>query len=278
MDSSRLSLQSNLKKHNIAPNKKLGQNFLSDKNLLNKIISFANITTEDTIIEVGPGPGKMTEHILEKKPKYYFAIEKDERLVSFLKEQFPTQQEKFIYGDALKHDFSKLGSMPRKVIANLPYNVATKLLLGWLNQLQDFSSLTLMFQKEVAERLVAQPKTKDYGRLAVVTQYVTHVKKCMTISPHMFFPPPQVDSAVVHIAPKTKRYYSEKISFDEFQETVKLAFQFRRKMLKANFKKKVSDIEAFFRQAEINPTLRAEDLCIEDFCHLTYAYQQYRCC
>ena len=252
--------------------KSLGQNFILDTNLLNKIVCVAKQRDEEafrcgTIIEVGPGPGGLTRAILEQDAHRFFAIEKDERCQFFLQEIVQQCSDRFnlINEDALKINYEKLGEGPRAIISNLPYNVGTALLLKWLEQVHLFSSFTLMFQKEVAERLVAQPKTNHYGRLSIITQWLCEAELVFTVPPSCFSPPPKVMSAIVFLKPRKKPLYPA--CKKTLESLTAMAFNQRRKMIRSSLKS-IPQIEKLCELAEINVTSRAEELSIEQFCKL----------
>ena len=191
--------------------KTLGQNFILDTNLLDKIVRAAKSRNahafdNGTVIEVGPGPGGLTRAILENGAKRLTVIEKDERCMPILEQiqaAFPDRMT-VMNTDALTVDAAALGNAPRVVISNLPYNVGTLLLTGWLKRARDFAGFTLMFQKEVAERLVAKPRTADYGRLSILTQWLCDAQILFTVPPSCFTPPPKVTSAIVYLKPREK--------------------------------------------------------------------------
>ena len=190
--------------HGLSARKGLGQHFLLDLNLTRRIARAAGDLTGVTVIEVGPGPGGLTRALLETSAHRVVAVERDERCVTALAElvEAAAGRLQVVAGDALAVDLSTLADVPRAVVANLPYNIATPLLLGWLRQFDRFQSLTLMFQKEVAERLTAAPGTKSYGRLSVITQWRAEARTLFTLPARAFTPPPKVDSAVVRLTPR----------------------------------------------------------------------------
>jgi 16S rRNA (adenine1518-N6/adenine1519-N6)-dimethyltransferase len=192
--------------HDLRAEKSLGQNFLLDLNLTAKIARGAGDLAGKTVIEIGPGPGGLTRALLDSDAAQVIAVEFDPRAVAALaslRDAYPDRLT-ILQADALKIDCATLGDAPRAIVANLPYNIATPLLIGWLKRIDAFDSLTLMFQREVAERIVARPGSKAYGRLAVMTGWLCDAKILFDISPQAFTPPPKVTSSVVHLSPLPK--------------------------------------------------------------------------
>jgi len=179
-----------------------------------------------------------------------------------------------VEGDALKVDPAKLGESPRRIVANLPYNIATPLLLQWLEQAEQFASLTLMFQKEVADRLTAQPRTKDYGRLSIVTQWRCTAKQLFDIPPRAFIPPPKVTSTVVQLIPHATPLYPADPR--DLEAVAEAGFGQRRKMLRQSLKTLPVEANALLDRAGIRDTARAEELSIEEFCQLARAFAEMR--
>lgn len=258
-------------KHELSARKSLGQNFLLDLNLTAKIARAAGAIADTDIVEVGPGPGGLTRGLLAEGARRVIAIEKDARCIPALEEiaaAYPGRLT-IIEGDALEVDWAALATPPVKIAANLPYNVGTELLTRWLDPPKwppAWESLTLMFQREVAERIVARPGSKAYGRLAVLAQWRTHARIVMDLPPAAFIPPPKVHSSVVHLtlrdtplAPADPRLLSR---------VVAMAFNQRRKMLRSALKGLGKDIETMLTDCGIDPTARAEELPIESFCAL----------
>lgn len=244
--------------------KSLGQNFLFDLNITAKIARFADINDQTTVFEIGPGPGGLTRALLTETPaKHIIALEKDPRFIDALSPLVDASQGRLTLQniDALEADPIDLSPAPRAIVANLPYNVATPLLLAWIEKIQDYRSLTLMFQKEVAERIVAQPKTKAYGRLAVMTQWLCHASIVMDLPPEAFTPPPKVRSAVVHLTAKKRM---DDIDFKAMEHVVATAFNQRRKMLRQSLKSLAID----WKNVPIEETKRAEELTVDDYCLL----------
>ena len=258
--------------HGLSARKALGQNFLMDLNLTSKIARRAGDLTQCDVLEIGPGPGGLTRALLMEGARKVVAIERDNRCLSILEQvsaAYPDRLE-VIEGDALEINPLPHLNAPIRVVANLPYNVGTELLIRWLTPPTwppYWQSLTLMFQKEVAQRIVAAPGSKAYGRLSVLAQWRADAKLAFEISPQAFTPPPKVTSAVVHL----ERLEEPRFPADakDLSRTVSLAFGQRRKMLRASLKSLGKDVEDRIREAEIDPTTRAEQVSIEEFCRLS---------
>ncbi|MFA5041422.1 MAG: 16S rRNA (adenine(1518)-N(6)/adenine(1519)-N(6))-dimethyltransferase RsmA [Bdellovibrionales bacterium] len=243
--------------------KSLGQHFLCDLNLTRRIAAAAGDLSGCVVFEVGPGPGGLTRALAETKAESVIIIEKDSRFFAALEEiaEASGGKVKPIAGDALKVDLASLASAPRVIVSNLPYNVGTELLLGWLKQMHDFRSLTLMLQAEVVDRLIAAPGSKAYGRLSVITQFCCNVKKVLSVPAEAFTPPPKVDSAIVHLIPRED--VPADITFADLEKVTAFAFGQRRKMLRSSLKPLGG--EALLKRAGIDPTLRAENLSLTQF-------------
>lgn len=257
-------------RHGLSARKSLGQNFLLDLNLTAKIARNAGDLTRADVLEVGPGPGGLTRGLLAAGARRVVAIEKDPRCLPALAEiaeAYPGRLE-VVEGDALEIDAPSLLTPPVKIVANLPYNVGTALLTHWLTPdtwPPFWQSLTLMFQREVGERIVAAPGSKAYGRLAILCGWRCDARIVMDLSPEAFTPPPKVRSAVVHLtALESPRFEADAAVL---QEVVARAFGQRRKMLRASLKG-YPDIEDKLVAAGINPTDRAETVDLERFCAL----------
>jgi 16S rRNA (adenine1518-N6/adenine1519-N6)-dimethyltransferase len=258
-------------RHGLAARKALGQNFLLDLNLTAKIARAAGDLAHCDVLEVGPGPGGLTRALLAEGARHVLAVEKDERCLPALAEiaaAWPGRLE-VVHGDALTVDAPARLTPPIRVVANLPYNVGTELLTGWLSPPAwppFWQSLTLMFQKEVAERIVARPGSKAYGRLAILSQWRCEARIVMTLPPEAFTPAPKVHSAVVHLtALPAPRYPADAKVLNRI---VAAGFNQRRKMLRASLKGIAPDIEAKLLAAGIAPTARAEEVSLEAFCAL----------
>lgn len=257
--------------HNLSAKKSLGQNFLLDLNLTSKIARQAGDLTQSDVLEIGPGPGGLTRGLLAEGARRVIAIEKDRRCIAALEDiqkAYPDRL-KILEGDALSINPMEHLTGPVKVVANLPYNVGTELLIRWLTPKRwppFWTSLTLMFQKEVAERIVAPVASKAYGRLALLSQWRTDANIVMNLPPSAFTPPPKVSSAVVHLtALSAPRFEAEAAVLEK---TVAKAFNQRRKMLRSSLKGFTLDLEEKLQAAGISPTLRAEQVSLEQFCAL----------
>lgn len=248
--------------------KRLGQHFLLDLNLTRRIARAVPNLDRGTTIEVGPGPGGLTRALLLEGAGNVVAVEVDERAIAALGElqQAAAGRLKVVNADALATDISRLGPAPRRIVANLPYNISTALLVRWLHAANDLTEMVLMFQKEVVDRLAASPRTKDYGRLSVLTQHVCIVQRLFDIAPTAFVPPPKVMSSVVRLTPKPP---SERLADLRPLETVTAAaFGQRRKMLRRSLSGLLSDPVASLGSLGIAPTARAEELAVADFVRL----------
>ena len=257
-------------RHGLAASKALGQNFLFDGQLLARIAAIPGDLTEAQVLEIGPGPGGLTRALLQAGARVT-AIERDRRCIpalAELAEAFPDRL-KVIEGDALQVDTSTLFTTKPHIVSNLPYNVGTALLVGWLSSawLPWWQSCTLMFQKEVAERIVAMPGTSAYGRLAVLAQWRCSAKIAMPVHRSAFTPPPKVMSAVVHLVPQEA---PEGIRFRTLERLTAAAFGQRRKMLRQSLKA-VAGADAAMEATGIDPTRRAETVSVAEFIALARA-------
>ncbi len=263
-------------RHGIGALKPLGQHFLFDLNLTGRIARAAGPLGEGSVIEVGPGPGGLTRALLAGNARQVIAIEKDRRCLAALQElatSYPGRLQ-VIAGDALEIDMAGLGSEPRRVVANLPYNVATPLLIAWLRALDaepaSFAGFTLMFQKEVARRLAARPRSKDYGRLSVITQWLTEVRLLFDVPARAFTPPPKVVSSVVGLTPRSLPLAAVRMA--DLERVTAAAFGQRRKMLRQSLKSLDIAPAGLIGAAGVPETARAEELTVEEFCALARAY------
>ncbi|MGC2856977.1 16S rRNA (adenine(1518)-N(6)/adenine(1519)-N(6))-dimethyltransferase RsmA [Novispirillum sp. DQ9] len=259
--------------HGLSAQKRLGQNFLFDLNLTGRIARSAGDLTQGTVIEVGPGPGGLTRALLDAGAAHVVAIERDPRCLPIQAEiaaAYPGRLE-VIEGDALEVAAHEIGPGPRRVVANLPYNVATPLILGWLRHATAFETIVVMLQKEVVDRLAAVPRTKDYGRLSVVTQWLCTVEPLFDVNPRAFTPPPKVTSTVVRLTPRPQPLAP--CPFAALEAVTAAAFNQRRKMLRASLKSIATaagfpSAEELCAAANVSPTARAEELSVVDFCIL----------
>jgi len=257
--------------HGLVAKRQLGQNFLLDLNLTARIARAAGDLSACDVLEVGPGPGGLTRGLLAEGARHVLAVEKDARCLPALAEiaaAYPGRLE-VLHGDALEIDAAARLSAPVRVVANLPYNVGTELLVRWLTPAQwppFWDSLTLMFQKEVAERNVARPGSKAYGRLALLAQWRAEARIVLTLPPEAFTPAPKVHSAVVHLTRLDQPRFPADAAV--LQRVTATAFNQRRKMLRASLRGLAPDIEDRLRAVGIDPTARAEEISLEGFCAL----------
>ena len=263
-----------IRAHDLVAKRQLGQNFLLDLNLTAKIARLAGDLTACDVLEIGPGPGGLTRGLLVEGARRVLAIEKDPRCIAALDEIAAVYPGRLtiLNADALQIDVSQFLTAPVRVVANLPYNIGTELLIRWLTPAQwppFWHSLTLMFQKEVAERIVARPRTEHYGRLALLAQWRTDPKIVMTLPPEAFTPAPKVHSAVVHLTRLDQpRYPADEVLLGR---VTTMAFGQRRKMLRSSLKGLRPDIEAKLLEVGIAPTARAEEIGLDRFCALSLA-------
>ncbi|MUG79769.1 16S rRNA (adenine(1518)-N(6)/adenine(1519)-N(6))-dimethyltransferase RsmA [Bombella sp. ESL0380] len=265
------SLRESIRAHGLDALKTLGQHFLLDPTLCMRIAALGGNLTDSHVVEIGPGPGGLTRALLQSNARSVHAVEIDRRawpLLEELQTHYPDQLH-IVRQDALKLDAAQLAPAPRQIIANLPYNVATPLLVGWLRQAGQWSRMALMFQKEVAERVCAAPGTSAYGRLAVLSQWCADCSIALTLPPGAFSPPPKVHSAVALIIPHAEQ--PSPPLFKAMEQVTAAAFGQRRKMLRAALKPIKGAI--LLEETGIDPTRRAETLSIAEFdslarCHL----------
>jgi 16S rRNA (adenine1518-N6/adenine1519-N6)-dimethyltransferase len=263
--------------NDLSARKSLGQNFLLDLNLTAKIARQAGPLDGCDILEIGPGPGGLTRGLLAEGARFVLAIEKDRRCLTALHQISNAYPERLtvLEGDALSIDPLQYLTPPIKVAANLPYNIGTELLIRWLTPPQwppFWTSLTLMFQREVADRIVAQPGSKAYGRLALLAQWRCDPQIVMSLPPEAFTPPPKVSSAVVHFTalPAPRFPADPKV----LERVIAMAFNQRRKMLRSALKGLGPDIEDRLVAAGLKPTERAEQVSLEGFCNLARQIQR----
>ncbi len=263
-----------IERHGLAAKKSLGQNFLLDLNLTRRIARTAGPLQGYTVIEVGPGPGGLTRALLMEGASHVVAIERDERALPALAEieaAYPGRLT-IISADALATNMASLVSGPVKIVANLPYNIATPLLTGWLTTPDwppYWSSLTLMFQKEVAQRICAHTGEDHYGRLAIISQWRSTAVRMFDISPKAFTPPPKVTSSVVHIEPMPAP--AVPCDVRTLERVTQAAFGQRRKMLRASLKSLGGDPSRLIAAAGLAETMRAEEVDVAGFCRLAQA-------
>ena len=261
-----------ISKYEIRAKKSLGQNFLLDLNLTSKIARYAGNLKQSDVLEIGPGPGGLTRSLLNEGARQVVSIEKDKRCIAALEEiqsLFPGRL-KLLQGDALSMNVTQYFTDPIKIIANLPYNIGTELLVRWLNSKNwpsFWQSMTLMFQKEVANRIVARPGSKAYGRLSVMSQWRCNTKIAFNIPATAFTPPPKVESAVVHFEALNEPKFPAEV--DKLEFVVSKAFNQRRKMLRGALKGHFKNVEEGLFSIGVLPTKRAENITIKEYCAMS---------
>ncbi|WIM14212.1 16S rRNA (adenine(1518)-N(6)/adenine(1519)-N(6))-dimethyltransferase RsmA [Enhydrobacter sp.] len=264
-------LRETIAAHGLDARKRLGQHFLLDLNLTRRIARAAAPLDKGTVVEVGPGPGGLTRALLIEGAQHVVAIEVDARAIGALRELQAASDGRLEIreGDALAVDPATLGPGPRRIVANLPYNIATALLVRWLHAADAVAEMVLMFQKEVVDRLVAPPRTKDYGRLSVLAQHVCEVRRLFEVPPAAFVPPPKVTSAVARLVPRpADRRLSD---LGPLETVTAAAFGQRRKMLRRSLQGLFGDPVAVLEGLGLSPRARAEELSVDDFVRLARA-------
>ena len=257
-------------RHGLDARKSLGQHFLFDLNLTGRIARAAGDLSVGSVIEIGPGPGGLTRALLEAGARHVIAIERDDRAIAIqqeIAEAYPGRLE-IMAADALAVDCADLGAAPRKIVANLPYNISTVLLLAWLRRASAFERMVLMFQKEVVDRLAAAPRSSHYGRLSVITQWLCEVKPLFNVDRRAFTPPPTVTSTIVELVPRAEPLAPAR--FETLERVTAAAFGQRRKMLRSSLKQ-LGRAEELLALTGIEGTARAEEIPVEGFCALARA-------
>ena len=255
------------------PKKSLGQNFLIDKNILEIIVNTVDIKKNDTILEVGPGTGKLTEQILLKKPKKVFVIEKDKLLSEKLYEKFK-KKIIIINDDILNVEEEKYSDQPMIVFGNLPYNISTQILIKWIryNNLNNiFKNFVLMFQKEVAERIISEINTKNYGRLSILSSWKLKIKKIADVSPNSFYPKPKVKSTILLIEPKNE-YFKLK-NTKNLEHITNIFFNQRRKMIKKPLNIIFKNVDEISKKLGINISDRPQNLSALKYFEICKEYE-----
>lgn len=262
-----------VRRHGLAPKKSLGQNFLFDLNLAARIARAAGPLDGVTVLEIGPGPGGLTRALLALGASRMVAVERDERAIAALQEiaaRYPGRLD-IVTADALSHDPRPAIGGKARIVANLPYNIATALLVSWLSAEPWppwYDAAVLMFQREVAERIVAAPHSKSYGRLSVLTQWRCEAKILFDVNASAFVPPPNVKSSIVHLLPRQRLLPCDR---ELLERVTQAAFGQRRKMLRQSLRALGTDVPALLATTELDPTSRAEDLSVSDFVALARA-------
>ena len=259
----------------IKAKKSLGQNFLIDKNIIEKISNIIKIENK-TVLEVGPGTGNLTSSLIKKKPKKIYVIEKDNNLVSLLHKEFKDQIH-IINDDILDFNEKILSKEQLIVFGNLPYNISTEILCKWIlnmDQKKWFSYLILMFQKEVADRIISKYNSSNYGRLSILANWKLDIKKIFDISPHSFSPKPRVDSSLLFFSPK-ENFYKFKNPYN-LEKITRVFFNHRRKMIKKPFAQIFSNKLEVSKKLDIDLNLRPQNLDFETYYKLTEEYEKLR--
>ena len=257
----------------IKAKKSLGQNFLTDRDVLKKIINVTNVKDKN-IIEVGPGTGNLTSFILKKKPKKIFVVEKDEKLANHLEETFKDQLT-IINDDILKINESSLFESKVTVFGNLPYNISTEILSKWITNSSEnlwFNNLILMFQKEVADRIIAKFDTSNYGRLSIISNWKLNVEKICDIKPSCFSPRPKIDSSLLFFSPK-KDFFKIK-NPKNLEKVTRIFFNHRRKMIKKPFNQLFNGNQKVLDELNIDLNLRPQNLDFNTYYKLTQSYEK----
>ncbi len=259
----------------IKPKKSLGQNFLIDKDILEKITN-TTIIQDKIILEIGPGTGNLTSNILKKKPKKIYVIEKDNKLVVDLENKF-SNQISIINDDILNIDETNLFSDKVTVFGNLPYNISTEILSKWIINLKDyfwFECLVLMFQKEVADRIIAKFNTSNYGRLSIISNWKLNIKKICDIKPNSFYPKPKVDSSLLFFYPK--KNFIKINNPNNLEKVTRIFFNQRRKMLKKPFNQLFNGDKRILDKLKIDLNLRPQNINLDTYYKLAYEYENLR--
>ena len=259
----------------IKPKKSLGQNFLIDRNVLEQIVDTVEITNKE-VLEIGPGSGNLTTFILKKNPKKFYVIEKDDELALLLQNKF-TNEVSIINDDVLKISEDKISNEKLTVFGNLPYNISTEILSKWITNLDKkiwFESLVLMFQKEVAERIIAESNTSKYGRLSILANWKLNIKKIMDIKPQSFSPRPKIDSTLLLLTPRKKIF--ELKDAKNLEMITRVFFSQRRKMLKKPFNQVFNNAKEVADKFNINLNLRPQNLEPEVYFKLVREYEDLR--
>jgi len=265
-------LRETIARHGLDARKRLGQHFLLDLNLTRRIARAAAPLDQGTTIEVGPGPGGLTRALLLEGAARVVALEVDPRALDALAELEAAAQGRLqvIQADALTVDPAALGPAPRRIVANLPYNISTPLLVRWLKAADAIADMVLMFQKEVVDRLVAAPRSKDYGRLSVIAQHVCEVRRLFDVPPSAFVPPPKVTSSVARLTPRPSDQRLADLA--PLERVTAAAFGQRRKMLRGSLSGIFADPVPVLQGLGLSPTARAEELSVADFVRLARAF------
>jgi len=257
----------------IKPKKSLGQNFLSDKNIINKIVQIEKINSESSILEIGPGTGNLTEFILQKKPKNIIVIEKDYVLSNFLKKKF-NDKIKIINEDFLNFNYNDIIKDKLIIYGNLPYNISTEILINFVTdnkKYKSFKKLIFMFQKEVADRIIAKTNTKDYGRLSIISNWRLNVNKEFDVNPNSFFPIPKIKSSLLSFSPKKKFVIFKNPK--NLEKITKIFFNQRRKMIKNPLNQIFKNPNLIAKKLNLNINLRPQNLSPLQYFEITKEFE-----
>tara|TARA_B100000427_G_scaffold172137_1_gene143081 strand:- start:196 stop:987 length:792 start_codon:yes stop_codon:yes gene_type:complete len=258
----------------IYPKKSLGQNFLNDKNIIKSIVEVGNISKNNVVLEIGPGTGNLTECILKKNPKKIFVVEKDTNLVNILNNKFHNDIN-IINKDILKIDLKKISKEKITVYGNLPYNISTQILTRWITssgKIPIYEKLILMFQKEVADRIMAETNSKNYGRLSIISNWKLNIKKELDISSNCFFPKPKVNSTLLSFVPKKEFFYIKDPK--NIERITRVFFNQRRKMIKSPLKQIFKNYEKVAENFKLNLNLRPQNLTPNNYFNLTREFEK----
>ena len=260
----------------IKAKKSLGQNFLIDKNILDKIVNVVPIKGK-TVLEIGPGSGNLTQQILNQNPKKFIVIEKDNDLVKYLEKIF-NNQIKIIHNDVLKINEKILSKDKITVFGNLPYNISTEILSKWILNLEKkfwFDHLILMFQKEVAQRILAKYNTSEYGRLSILANWKLNIKKISDVKPNSFSPSPKIESSILYFSPKNNYHILKNPK--NLEKITRVFFSHRRKMLKKPYNQIFNGNKKIIKKLKINLNLRPQNLNTDMYYNLTSEYEKLIC-
>ncbi len=258
----------------IKPKKSLGQNFLNDKNIISKIINASRINSNDEVLEVGPGTGSLTKFIISQKPKKFYAIEKDENLAKELEKKY-LNKINIINKDILKVPYEFYSGKKFLVLGNLPYNISTKILSNWcLNNKLNVSKMILMFQKEVAERILAEVNSKEYSRITILSKWKFEIKKVTDVKPNSFYPKPRVHSAVLEFIPK-KNIHEIKDP-KNLEKITKVFFSQRRKMIKKPINNLFKNTKFDYKKFNIKPSDRPQNINVNKYLKIVNEFESLR--
>jgi len=257
----------------IKARKSLGQNFLIDKNIIKSIVNVGDVNKNNVVLEIGPGTGNLTEYILKKNPKKIFVIEKDSNLVNLLNGKF-SDKINILNKDVLKFDLNNISKEKIIIFGNLPYNISTKILTQWITTPEKFKcykKLILMFQKEVADRILAKTNSRNYGRLSIISNWRLNIKKEFNISPQCFFPKPKVDSTLLSFVPKKEFYYIK--NPENLEKITRIFFNQRRKMIKNPLRQIFKNPDQIAEKLKLNINLRPQNLSPKNYFDITTEYE-----